>query len=316
MTDEPGIRPIRAAVLFAMMFIFFIVPAEAASKPHQKGSFTAVFEQYSPLSDAESISNRTGVRVEQGSDKKHGYDIEQESFEVYVPDCYDSNTPFGLIVWISASPSGSIERYRDPKQLMAKHKLIWVGANNSGNNVGTYNRRIPLALDAAYNMQKLYNIDPNRVYVAGISGGGRVASITAFHHSDVYDGGIFVIGANYWESMSAPDQNGSWRAGSPRPLPGNLLRAKKFGRYVLLTGDKDGNRLQMHTYYEKGFSKCLDHVLYIQVPGMGHEVPPAEEFDKALEYVDKPLSQKTEKAPRSGNQKTSRERNLNHGSQI
>jgi hypothetical protein len=29
---------------------------------------------------------------------------------------------------------------------------------------------------------------------------------------------------------------------------------------------------------------------------MGHEVPPAEEFDKALEYVDKPLSQKAEQA--------------------
>jgi predicted esterase len=294
MTDNPRIRPIRAAVLFAM-FIFFIVSAEAASGPHKKGRFTAVFEQYSPMSDTESIWNRTGVRVKQDpNNNKHHYDIEQESFEVYVPDCYDSNTPFGLIVWISASPSGSIERLHDPKQLMAKHKLIWVGANNSGNNTKTYERRIPLALDAAYNMQKLYNIDPNRVYVAGISGGGRVASITAFHHSDVYDGGIFVIGANYWESMSVPDQNSSWRAGSPRPLQGNLLRAKKFGRYVLLTGDTDGNRLQMHTYYEKGYSKCLNNVLYIQVPGMGHEIPPAEEFEKALEYVDKPFSQKAE----------------------
>jgi predicted esterase len=290
MTDASGTRSIRTAVVFAM-FLFFVVSAEAAPVPHQKGSFTAVFEQYSPLSDAKSISNRMVVNVEQDSNKEHRYDIAQESFEVYVPDCYDSNTPFGLIVWISAGASGGIEPC-NIKPLMDKHKLVWVGANNSGNKERTYERRIPLALDAAYNMQKLYNIDPNRVYVAGISGGGRVASVTAIHHSDVYNGGIFVIGANYWENMRVPDQNGIWRACAPRPRPGNLLRAKKFGRYVLLTGDTDDNRLEMHTYYEQGFSKCLDHVLYIQVPGMGHKMPPAEEFEKALEYVDKPLSQK------------------------
>jgi predicted esterase len=305
MTDDPGIRPSRAAVLFAT-FLFFIVSAEAASGPHQKGSFTAVFEQYSPLSDTESIFNRMRVRPKHGLDKKHQYDIAQESFEVYVPDCYDSNTPFGLIVWVSAGPSGSIEHFRDPKQLMDKHKLVWVGANNSGNDTSTYERRIPLALDAAYNMQKLYNIDPNRVYVAGISGGGRVASITAFHHSDVYAGGIFVIGANYWEDMSVPGTNTHFRVGASKPQPENLLRAKVFGRYVLLTGDTDGNRLQMLTYYEKGFSKCLNHVLYIQVPGMGHEVPPAEEFDKALtylEYVDKPLSQKAQQVQTTKNKR-------------
>jgi len=291
MTDVPAISSIRIVALFAML-IFFISSAQAASQPHKKGRFTAVFEQYSPLSDANSIMDRTRVRPKNGLDKKHQYDIAQESFEVYVPDCYDSNTPFGLLVWISASPSGSIEHFRDPKQLMDKHKLIWVGANKSGNDTSTYERRIPLALDAAYNMQKLYNIDPNRVYVGGISGGGRVASITAFHHSDVYAGGIFVIGANFWEDMAVPDQNSHFRIGASRPLPRYLFRAKTFGRYVLLTGDNDGNRLQMHTYYEQGFSKCLDNVLYIQVPGMGHEVPPADEFEKALQYLDKPFSQK------------------------
>jgi hypothetical protein len=290
MINSLGIKPAETAVLFVML-TFSIASAEE-SQPHQKGSFTAVFEQYSPLSNTDSLSGRMGVPVERGPNKRHHYDIEQESFEVYVPDCYDSNMPFGLIVWISAGPSGSIH---DSKELMAKHKLIWVGANNSGNDAKIYNRRIPLALDAAYNMQKLYNIDPNRVYVAGISGGGRVASITAFHHSDVYSGGIFIIGANYWVTMSVPgQQNTIWRANCPRPQPKYLIRAKKFGRYVLLTGDTDINRLQMHTYYERGYSKFLNNVLYIQVPGMGHEMPPAEELDKALEYVDKPSSQKAE----------------------
>jgi hypothetical protein len=285
-------KPTGTTMLFVML-TFSIASAESA--PHKKGSFTATFKEYSPLSDTVSISSRMQVYVEQISPyKKHQYDIEHESFEVYVPDCYDSNTPFGLIVWIPASPGGTIETYQGSKELMAKHKLIWVGANNSGNKTGPYHRRIPLALDAAYNMQKLYNIDPNRVYVAGISGGGRVASITAFHHSDVYAGGIFIIGADYWEDMAVPGKNSIWRAACMRPQPKFLLRAKKFGRYVLLTGDTDVNRLQMHTYYEKGYRKWLKNVLYIQVPGIGHEIPPAEELDKALEYLDNPSPQEAE----------------------
>ncbi len=290
MINGLAIKPARTAVLFVML-TFPIASAEEA-QPHKKGRFTAVFKEYSWLSDTRAISSRMRVHVERTSPyKKHQYDIEHESFEVYVPDCYDPNTPFGLLVWISAGPSGSIEPYRGSKELMDKHKLIWVGANNSGNKTGPYHRRVPLALDAAYNMQKLYNIDPNRVYVAGLSGGGRVASITAFHHSDVYSGGIFIIGADYWVDMRVPGkQNLIWRAACMRPQARFLRRAKKFGRYVLLTGDNDINRLQMHTYYERGHRKWLKNVLYIQVPGMGHEIPPAKEFDKALEYLDNPSS--------------------------
>lgn len=292
MIKGAGIKPIGTTVLFVML-TFSIASAEEPVT-YKNGSFTAVFKQYSPLSDTGAISSRMQLSVEPGRIKKHHYDIANESFEMYVPDCYDSNTPFGLIVWIPAGPRGSLERYQGSKELMTKHKLIWVGANNSGNDTDVYYRRIPLALDAAYNVQKLYNIDPNRVYVAGISGGGRAASITAFHHSDVYAGGIFIIGANYWVDMSVPGKNSIWRASCTRPQPRFLIRAKKFGRYVLLTGDKDDNMLEMHTYYEKGYSRWLKNVLYIQVPGMGHEIPPAEEFDKALEYVDNPSSQGAE----------------------
>jgi len=119
--NVPAIRIIRAAVPF-VMFMFFIASAEAASGPHRKGSFTATFEQYSPLSDTKSISNRMRVSIKEGTDKKHHYDIEHESFEVYVPDCYDSNTPFGLIVWIPASPSGGIEPSQSDINITAQLK--------------------------------------------------------------------------------------------------------------------------------------------------------------------------------------------------
>ncbi len=287
MTNGLRIKPAVIISLFAMSA--FSAAAAEEPAPNKKGSFSAVFEQYSPLSDTAAISSRIGVSAEPGRIQRHHYDIKKESFEMYVPDCYDSNTPFGLIVWIPAGPGGPIETYQGSKELMDKHKLIWVAANNSGNKEDTYKRRIPLALDAAYNVRKLYNIDPNRIYVGGISGGGRVASRTAFHHSDVYAGGIFVIGADYW--MDMPVSGKIFRASFPQPQPSFLLRAKKFGRYVLLTGDNDVNMLEMRTYYQRGYSKFLNNVLYLQVPGMGHQMPPPDELDKALDYVDNHSSQ-------------------------
>lgn len=292
MIEGQGKRLSGAAMLFGA-FVFPVICTEGVSaRPHQKGQFTAVFNEFSPLSDIHSMTERLRITMPPSGYGDHHYVIGRESFEVYVPECYEPNTPFGLLVWISPGPVGTTDNMPGSKELMDKHKLIWVGANHSGNPENVYLRRIPLALDAAYNMQKLYTIDENRVYVAGLSGGGRSASMTAFHHSDVYAGGIFIIGANYWLSMDVPGKkNTRWQSGGSWPHRENLLRAKEFGRYVFLTGDYDGNRLQMHTYYERAYSKMLDHALYIQVPGMGHQAPPPEEFEKAIVFLDQPLSE-------------------------
>lgn len=270
-----------AAVLVLAVF------AWAGTEGHKKGRLALTFDRYNPLSDTESVSNRLRVPVKAGPINNHHYDIKDETFEVYVPEAYEPNQPYGLLVWVAAGPSGAIEPYKGWREMMDKHKLIWVGANRSGNETDVLERRIPLALDAAYNMPFLYTIDMKRIYLAGLSGGGRVASVAALHYSDVYDGGLFIIGANYWEQMRIPGQpHGYWRANTSRPRTEYLRRAREWGRYVLLTGDKDDNRLQMHTYYERGFRKFLQHVLYMQVPGMGHEVPPPEAFDEALAYLE------------------------------
>ena len=282
------------ALLLLLVFFPTMVLAAEIAVPHKKGRFAAVFERYSPHSNTNSIMKRMRLHVKPGQINGHHYDIRSESFEVYVPDTYDPNTPFGLMVWASPSPEGRIEHLRGARELMDKYGLIWVGANQVGNEKDPYTRRIPLALDAAYNMQRLYTIDPTRVYIAGLSGGGRISSIASMHYSDVFDGGIFIIGANYWEMMRVPGKGTTWQANMTVPRPKCLWQARESGRYVLLTGDNDDNRLQMHTYYERGFKHQLKHVLYMQVPGMGHEPPPPEEFEKAIIYIDSRETKKEE----------------------
>jgi pimeloyl-ACP methyl ester carboxylesterase len=119
---------------------------------------------------------------------------------------------------------------------------------------------MPLALDAAYNMKKRYNIDTKRVYIAGHSGGGRVATQVAMHYSDVFKGGVFIVGCNYWESTKIPSRPSShWPPGMLKPRSKLLALAKYEGRYVFLTGDKDFNCEETKAYFVytgSGYGTC------------------------------------------------------------
>src|SRR5437763_378787 len=124
----------------------------------------------SPLSDPVKICKRTGWNLE--TIKKQidpTYDPATETYETYVPADYAGAEPYGLFVWVSAGPRGDVKG--DWKEILDKHKLIWIGANNSGNPRAML-VRVGLALDIAAAAKKQYKIDDRRVYVGGVSSGG------------------------------------------------------------------------------------------------------------------------------------------------
>ncbi len=263
------------------------------------GAFRAIFDDYHPLSNVVELNKRfrLGVKLRAIGPKPqlYTYDIRDESFEVYVPEDYAPDAPYGLLVNISPSDSGR-PPWKQLPPLLKERKMIFIGANNSGNSHDVFVRRIPLALDAAYNIQKRYTIDPERVYVFGVSGGGRTSSMTAFHHPEVWNGAAFLIGVNFWRDMRNPDETRvKWKASFHKPEPKYIRMAAENGRYVFLTGDHDGNRAQTHAYYEHGYSKFLKHAIYYQIPGMGHERPPFEWMQKTLDFIDP----QNEKPPRA-----------------
>jgi hypothetical protein len=96
----------RQGVLLAM-FLPVAVFAGTAAVPHQAGRLTIRFDQYSPLSSTQALTERMKVSIKTGPIDKHYYAIQEESFEVYVPGAYEPNTPFGLLVWVSPSPAAA-----------------------------------------------------------------------------------------------------------------------------------------------------------------------------------------------------------------
>ncbi|HEV3027823.1 MAG TPA: hypothetical protein VG457_09640, partial [Planctomycetota bacterium] len=120
----------------------------------------------------------------------------------------------------------------------------------------------------------------------GFSGGGRIASILAVAYADLFPGGIPFCGANFYLNIPSGEGNKVWPA-MYTPAADTLRIAKSTARYVLVTGEKDMNLKNTRSVYDLGFKKeGFKHAMVLEVPGMGHTPPPAEWFDKGLDFLD------------------------------
>ena len=270
-------------------------PAPVVNNPNRTGAFQFKIPDRSRNSAIALVCARMGwgnmdqVRAAAQKDGADAdYDLSNETFEAYVPSTYTGDEPYGLLVWVSAGPTG--RAHQQWLEVLDKHKLIWVGANKTGNNRSKW-VRCGLAIDAAEHVQKLYKIDPLRVYVSGGSGGGRVSSTLAMGFPDVFTGGGYpIIGCNYFRRVElGAGEDGRTRfyqRAFERPTARLLQLATKERRFVLLTGDNDGNREQTQVYSEAMKKDGFKYVTYLQVPGMGHQTPNAEWFEKGILALD------------------------------
>lgn len=279
-----------AALIVGWLAIMSNARAAPATRPAQTGAFRISFTQRSPLSDAAIIARRLGITLD--AMKQTGapltYELAKETFQVYVPADYTGETPYGLLVWINAGPDGHIPQ--DWLDMLDKHKLIAIGADNSGNDREVWTR-MGLALDAAHNMRQKYNLDPRRIYVGGGSGGGRTSSQLGVCFADAFAGGYYMIGVNFYRIMRPEgSKTGHWRAGYMPPPKEVLTLAKQRTRHVLLTGDNDPNREQTQVYARGFEQEGFKYVTYIQVPDMGHAMPDAQWFEKGIVALDAPLA--------------------------
>jgi predicted esterase len=249
--------------MFGITAIILTIGLPAAQEA-KTGDYRTSFTERSPHSALEEMSRRL-PRL-----KGPDYTLKDESYCVSVPASYGADRPHGLLVFINSAPDG--ECYPQIKGLLEKHRLIWIAANASGNDRLTA-ARVGLALDAVFHMKKLYSIDPDRIYASGISGGGRVCSFLAPAYPDVFNGAMYLIGCNSLAAKLQPE----------------LQDRMKNNGYVFLTGDNDFNLPGTKRVYDEYQRAHVARTTYLQVPGMGHEVPPAEWIDKGLTFLDEPL---------------------------
>ncbi len=260
----------RIALAFAL-FVTGAVGSAGAGEVAQTGSFTLTLTETSPMSAWPVLSTRFGWNAGDGA--QYAYDIAKEPYDVYVPPSYDGTRPFGLIAYISPGKGGGPGGFTAQ---LDKYDLIWIGNKNVENERDVPFRQA-LTLDAVAGMVARYRIDPERIYVAGMSGGGRCASEAAPRFPDVYSGGgIYFVGCN---SMDAPGGKDSNR----------LRELAKSRRYAFMTGENDFNKPGTQSVFAQYKGAGFPNIAYYETPGLGHEMPPADWFDKALVELDRPL---------------------------
>ena len=286
--EAPPVPGIEHAAPPADVAAALAAPPEAprAGRP---GAYEVAFAERAPWSGLEEVLRRAGLARESVlgvHDRALAYEIAGESFQVRVPEGEPPAPGWGLLVWVSPTAFGGPRHPAMPAAL-DRHRLVWAGADGAGNERPRWDRW-GLALDAVWNLGRLYPIDPARVYVAGYSGGGRVASALAMLYPDVFRGGLMVMGTDWYRDLPVPDRPGThWPAVFARP-PRELLRlARERTRWVLLTGERDFNRLQTRAVDAELREDGFRHVTFLEVPGMPHLGPiPDDWLSRALAALD------------------------------
>ena len=203
-------------------------------------------------------------------------DLAGESFALYVP-AREPREGYGLVVFIF--PWDVAQLPDGWASVLDARGLIFVSASHSGNDQSAAARREPLAILAEQNVAHRYPIDPQRIFIAGFSGGSRVALRLALAYPDVFRGAVL-------NASSDPIGNAAIHL-PPKDL---FLQFQENVHLVYVTGDRDTSRISwdlesMHSLRDW----CVFHAEDQTSNFTGHEIMSAEALARALDAVEKPM---------------------------
>lgn len=246
-----------------------------------------IFDQYSPLVAADEFSRRvfsptTHDRLQRFQAHigrravEHTVNLADERFDLYVP-AKQPAAGYGLLVFVA--PVEYFPLTHDWKKALDRAGVIYVAARRSGNQQNVYERRIPLALHAVWNVKARYPIDPQRITISGYSGGSRTAIRIAAAYADVFTGALLIGGAKV---MSEEDF---------APPPAELMSLlQRRMRIVYSTGSEDMPNLRLDARSREALkAHCVAGVYKISERGIGHEVPDRKTMERVFARLDRPI---------------------------
>lgn len=174
--------------------------------------------------------------------------------------------PRGVLVYVSPTDSGELAPAWVP--VLDREHLLYIAADGFGNSRPVA-ERVLVALGALRLARTLGSLDEKRRYIAGMSGGGRVASQVITHFPRYFSGAFCIVGADYFMPQ---DEDSRAQVGSRR--------------MVFLTGNRDFNQRELQLVARRYRQAGVSNVLLIDKPGFGHELPPAGDLASAIDFLD------------------------------
>ena len=191
---------------------------------------------------------------------------EEIRFSLYVPPNYDADRPPGIMVYISPTQSGDVPD--SWKSVLESENLIWIGAHKSGNRE-LVSRRVLFSLLAPTVVNRDYASDAERVYVSGLSGGGKVASRVATTQPGLFKGAMYNCGV---DPVEVSDDS--------------VLEQVRDNRFVFVTGEHDQARRPTKKVHRAYGKLGIDNTLLLDIPDMSHRNPDSHDFREAIRFLD------------------------------
>ena len=206
------------------------------------------------------------------------YQSTRQYYQCYLPPqpAPPQGYPAVLLVSSAASPAG----WAQWQETCRREQMVFASPYDAGNEC-PLKQRIRVILDVLDDLRRRSRLDPNRTYLAGISGGGRVACMIGFALPE-YFGGLVPICAG----------------GELRPERWLWHRITERMSVACVTGEDDFNRTEVERYRTPLLQAMHVRTRLWVVPGMGHAIPAAPVPREVYSWLEEGLPQRREMAQR------------------
>lgn len=172
---------------------------EGQPKPKSKDPFGKESSEEESFCDAQVKADDPKKddkpKVETGFIKRANEGLGRE-YWVYVPDNYDANKSYGLVVWFHPAGQGGKDgekMSRVFREICEDYNFIVMGPK-SGNAEGWVPSETELVIQDVKTVLRGYTIDRTRVVAHGLANGGQMAYYVGFNARDVFRG-VATVGA-------------------------------------------------------------------------------------------------------------------------
>lgn len=205
----------------------------------------------------------------------NNYDSAKQEYELFVPPTYDAKKPQALVLFIS--PGNGAGGWKDWEAVCKKEGVLFASPYGAGNDCPG-KKRVRIILDVLDDIRRNYNIDPDRTYITGHSGGARMAGHIAFALPE-YFGGVVPSCAGVELRQEA------W------------LRHRAIERLSVahLTGENDFNRGECERYRGPMLADMGVRAKVWVSPKTGHTVPAAL-LPEAFKWLEEGVPKRRELA--------------------
>jgi hypothetical protein len=205
------------------------------------------------------------------------YDSIAQNYELFVPSRRGSaKKPLPVIVFIS--PTNEPLGWKHFEGLCKDNDILFAGPRNAGNDCPP-KQRVRIVLDVLDDLRRNHYTDPDRTYLAGFSGGGRIACAVAFALPELF-GGVMPICAG----------------GDLRDEPWLRHRVIERLSVALLTGERDFNRGEVERLRGPYLKEVGVRTRVWTQPALPHNVPAEKYLGEAFRWLDQAAAARQEAA--------------------